>query len=359
MSSWQLWTIVFISSFCVTPFSFVTLHRELGGHVWVLPLLQACVGTLAAAGVVLLARAAPGASLVEVARRAFGPLASVFLLGVTVYVALWAPVGNLTLLLRIVQSTTLPYTSTWMTGAALTACSFYAAALGYVVFSRTTEVLAFILLPGIVVLATIAYLGPLHLGYLSQSPATVPISGADFGYALGARGFSLALAFLGLWPRAAGRPWVLYSATLSSVLLIGMLFVLPHLLFAQPSFALLEFPPLNALSTVNATYIGISSFWPLTLIIWYGVSWVVVAGSLAGAAHILHLWLGVPRHLAAAVLAVITLVLSQWTKSVTLQEDMVMFWTVWGYLAVVVGPWTAWLLLRLRETPAGRVHKVA
>lgn len=307
----------------------------------------------------LLARAAPGASLVEVARRAFGPLAPVFLLGVTVYVALWAPIGNLTLLLRIVQSTTLPYTSTWLTGAVITASAFYAAALGHVVYSRTTELLSFILLPGIVVIATIAYLGPLHVGYLWQAPAAVPISGALFGYALGARGFALALAFLGLWPRAAGRPWVLYSATLLSVLLIGMLFVLPHLLFAEPSFALFEFPPLNALSTVNATYIGISSFWPLTLIIWYGVSWVVVAGSLAGAAHMLHLWLGVPRHVAAAILAVVALVLSQWPKSVTLQEDMIMLWTAWGYLAVVVGPWTAWLLLRLRESPAGRVHKVA
>lgn len=356
LSPWQMASVVFISSFCVTPFGFRALHAELAGGIWTAFLAQGAVVLFGTWGILRLARARDG-NIVEVAKAAFGPVVGdVFLGGLVLYVLAWAPLGNLAMLLRILQSTSLRHTAPWLTAALMLGVAGYAAALGTRAYVRTTEVLAFFAIPAIVVVSFIGYVSPLHWSFAAL-PARLTVGPSLFGFALGARGFVLALAFLGSWGEAARKPASILVPMAASVALISLLVYLPHLIFPLSALTRLEFPSLSALGTIDATWVGLESILPLTLITWYIVSWVVVAGSVLGAGRVMRLWLGVPMPAAVAAILAVSLLGAQFAVNETLTMALIALWSYLGYAVVVIGPWLAWFLLRLRRSgglvPAG------
>lgn len=348
VSPWQIASVVFISSFCVTPFSFTPLHGELGGGIWIAFLAQAAAVMFGTWGVLRLAQAGDG-HIVDVAMDAFGPLmGSIFLGGLVVYLIAWAPLGNLAMVLRILQSTTLRRTSPWLTGALMLGAAGYAAALGTRTYVRTTEILSFFAIPAILGVSLIGYVTPLHWNFAGVPPR-LSVTSSFLGFALGARGFVLALAFLGSWGEAAKRPAWVFVPMAASVVLISLLTFLPHLIFPLPALTRLEFPALSALATVDGTFVGLESILPLTLITWYIVSWIVVAGAILGAARVLRLWTGIPIPTAVAASLAVSVVGAQIAVNETMTMALITLWTYLGYAVVVAGPWSAWLLLRWRR----------
>lgn|GEM_PF-3535929 len=356
LSPWQIASVVFISSFCVTPFSFAALHGEMGGGIWIAFLAQAAVTFFGTWGVLRLAVAGHG-DIASVAMNAFGPVAgSIFLGGLVLYLFAWAPLGHLAMLLRIIQTTTLRHTSTWFVAALILAAAGYAAALGTRAYARTTEIASFVAVPSIFLAAFIAYVTPLHWDFAGM-PSRLTVSSSFLGFALGARGFALALAFLGQWGEAAKKPAWLFVPIAASIVIISLLTFLPHLIFPLPTLMRLEFPPLAAVGTVDGTFIGLESILPVTLVTWYVVSWVVVTGAILGAARVMSLWLGIPTPAAVAAMVVLSLAGAQFAKDVTMTMGLLALWSYLGYAVVVIGPWAASLLLRWRRVggllPAG------
>jgi hypothetical protein len=352
VSAWEVWLVVLFGSVSVTPLGFGTLHRDLIAAVWVAPLLQAAVTLAGTASVVLVARERPVASLVDVSREAFGSWgAGIFLTSFMLYLVTSASVGDLLTLQHVEQTTTLLYSSLWLTGAVVVGCAAYAAALGVAAYCRTTEVLAFVLLPALLATCGVGYLGGLHVSYLPSVPAGPDHLGPLVSFAAWARGYALALALLGTWPARGGRFINLYTASVLAVLCTGALFVYPHLVFPESTFPLLDYPTVAALDTVDASFIGLGNFWSVAQFVWYGALWVALAGTLVGVSRLLRQWLNLSPFVTVPILAASYVVASRSAASLgpLNQARLIEACAVLAYGVIVLGPWL--LLFRLRVRP--------
>lgn len=288
LSSWQLFLLVFFTSFCVTPFGVSGLHAGLGRHIWLASLAQALLTMIGSAGVVLLFRRWPKHSLRTIAEAALGPAGGrAFVFLAAVYIWVWGPVGNLTTLLRMIQSTQLPDTAPLLIAAVLVAVGVYGALFGPEIIGRASEFFALPMLPALAVLSLVPHLqGEFgRLLPLSGAPADFWFEGEFWTFALGLRGFILALALAGAFPGQQAA-WPILAGGLASSALVTLLSLAPHTVFDTQTVARFQFPTLETMDAVNVSAFGVQSFLTVTMTVWHVIGWVVTAATLFTAAQL-------------------------------------------------------------------------
>jgi hypothetical protein len=355
LTGWQVFLLVYTTSFCVTPFDFQPLHRDLGRFIWVACLAQLTVVALATLIAERLATRLAGRGIGEAARAAFGPWGgAAFLLLLAVYVFIWGPLGNLMTLVQMVNGFMLPLTSPLLLSAVAMASAGYGAYLGLAVVVRAVEVVGWIVLPATVLLTVIPYLTGVHVDrLLPLAGATLPIGPLFFAYALGLRGFVLPIALLGRLRKGPTLTHALWAGSLGAWVLVSLLVLLPHLIFAEAGLAGLPFPTLSALDTVNAAAFGLQSFLPITYAVWYMLSWTVLASSLAVAGHLVAEAVGAASRTVVAVLTAMGFAASALAGSLPVPAMFALLeiWSGLGYLACLGLP----ALLVARAGAVGRV----
>jgi len=299
----------------------------------------------------------PGRSLPEIAEGAAGRLggrAYLFLLGC--YLLFWGPIGNQVTLLKMIQGSLLPYTSPTpivglMIGAAALAVYF-----GPEVIARVGEAWAFLLIPALFVLTGLAFLHAEPGRLLPLLPAPVDWASADlWSFALGLRGFFLALALAGMLRQERLLPRTVLGASLTAGVFVSLLVIAPHTVFVPAVLRTLHFPALETLDTVNASSVGVESLLALTLTVWTVISWLVVAAALFGASYLLSRAFGLRSHRPAILpLAVLATGIASWAIPTPTETVLMHGWSGLGYVVGILGPWLLAGLGAARGLYAGR-----
>lgn len=364
ISGWQTFVIVFLTSFCMTPFSFASLHISWGRHMWIPAATQLLVTLLGSVGVASLWRRYPGQSLFSLAENALGPFFSrAYLLLLALYLYLWGPIGNEASLVRMINASELPRTSPLVLTMVMTAAVFYAAWFGSEVIGRVGEAWSLFLVPLVALVVAVSYSSSTltHLLPIGNIPWHLMREAYFWSFALGVRGFIIALAFTGML-RPEGKPFrsILAGTTTAQLLITGMV-MLPHTVFSGETIrrAKFQFIVLEALDTVNLSSLGVQSFLSITLSAWYIISWIVVAASIFGAAFLAAQAFGLTHH--RGILILLTIPGLGLSVAPLHPEQWQLFTNLWsglGYFVGVLGPWLLLLLLGRHQstqpaTPAG------
>lgn len=357
ISSWQLFVLVFFTSFCVTPFGFDALHIRWSRHMWVPALTQGAVTLVGSLGVALLLRRFPRQDILSLTQQVVGSLLGrlyVFTLGL--YLFLWGPVGNLTTFVQLVNGTELPRTDPLLIAGALGAVSLYGAWYGSEVVGRVGEIWIWPLAPFIFLVTGLSYTaGDLRrLLPLTGIPWEKAGEGYFWSFALGIRGFILALAMAGMVGASRRFHRSIVAGAMFSFLGVTLMVILPHTTFSQETVqsAQFHFPVIEALSLLDLSAVGLLSTVSLTTIAWTVIAWLVVAASLTLSAYLWARVFGIRSfRWLVAPLVVFGVWLSQLPMPSDVQEFFTNAWSGLGYGVGVVGPWALLLLARLRGLP--------
>lgn len=357
VSKLQAFLLVFITSFCTTPFGFPTLYIELGRQVWMAGVLQALVCTFGAWGVWLLLRRAPQARIADLATGLLGPfLGRAYLLLLGVFLLIWGPLGNLAVLIRMMLAVSTELTPPWALAAAMTVAAIYACRSGPEVIARTLEVWGWILLPGVVLLVAVPYVasqGQLHPGLLlplAPPPAGAATSPTVWSYALGARGFILALVLAGRTVSGRALGWPVLGGTVASTLLLTLMITAPTAIFPVEVLRHFRYPVLQALDSVDLAALGLHSTVTVTLVLWPVISWAVVASTLWGAAEAFSGAFGLRSYRPLLwPLAAAPLLAGVWSPPPSVFAAIVHGWSLLAYAVGVAAPWGMWMLAAIRD----------
>lgn len=355
ISSWQLFVLVLFTSICMTPFSFPELHLRWGRHMWIPALAQLSVTLVGSAGVILLLHRFPGQTIFSLARQALGPvLGRAYILLLVLFLLLWGPIGCQSIFVRLVNATELPRTDSALIVGAMAAATLYAAWFGIEVVARVGEVWTWLLVPLLSLVVTLAYglVRLRHLLPLGGVPWQFAAKGDFWSYALGVRGFILALALAGLFGTGRRLTRAVLGGATAAQLLLTLLVLLPHMTFTNETIqgARFQFPVLESLDLIDVSSIGLSSTLSLTLSVWSIIGWLMVASTLTAAAYLLslaaglksHRWPLIPLTVAGSWLALIPLTPASREILVNLSFGL-------GYVVGVVGPWLLLVVFRLRR----------
>src|SRR5690606_8993311 len=193
VSSWQLFVLVFFTSFCMTPFGFDALHTRWNRHMWVPALAQVAVTLVGSLGVISLLRRFPrqdvfslaqpvmgtllgrggvisrhrrfpGQDAFSLAQQVMGPvLGRLYVFALGLYMFLWGPVGNLNTFVQLVNGTELPRTDPLLIAGFMGAVAMYGAWYGSEVVGRVGELWIWSLAPFIFLITLLSYTaGDLH-----------------------------------------------------------------------------------------------------------------------------------------------------------------------------------------------------
>jgi hypothetical protein len=351
-SSWQVFLLVYATSFCVTPFGFTALHRELGRLYGLTAFAQLAVLLAALAVTGRLVERAQTLTYPEAARRALGEVGGALATALlALFLFLWGPVGNLVTLVHMVHAFMLPMTTPAALVGLAALSAAYGAWFGPFVLAETLEAAALVFLPGTLVLAVIPYLTGVELGRVLPLGPSVTVSPSLADASLGLRGFALLLAGLP-YVRPRHLP-AARAGALGSWFLVALVALVPHFLMSEGAIARLPFPTLTVMDTVDASPLGLQSFLPLTFLVWYTLSWAVLAASLLAAAELAATALGLPSRRLVPALAILsaaaTLLLLGMAQG---RVDLVThLFTAVGFVGAVLVPALVALRLRPREEP--------
>jgi len=359
VSSWQLFVLVFFTSFCMTPFGFDALHTRWNRHMWVPALAQVAVTLVGSLGVISLLRRFPRQDVFSLAQQVMGPLLGrlyVFALGL--YMFLWGPVGNLNTFVQLVNGTELPRTDPLLIAGFMGAVAMYGAWYGSEVVGRVGELWIWSLAPFIFLITLLSYTaGDLHrLLPLTGIPWERAAEGYFWSFALGIRGFILALAMAGMVGTSRRFHRSIVAGAMLSALTVTLMVMLPHTTFSRETLQMtrFHFPVIEALSLLDLSAVGLLSTVSLTIIGWTVIAWVVVASSLTLSAYLWARVLGIKSFRWLVVpLAVLGVWLSRLPMTTDLMEFFTNLWSGLGYGVGVAGPWLLLLVARLRGVPAG------
>ncbi|MDI3269144.1 MAG: GerAB/ArcD/ProY family transporter [Bacillota bacterium] len=348
ISRWQLALLVFMASFCMTPFTFAETYQLLGRYQWAASLLQGGVTLVGAMGTVFLLQRRPQESFPQLAQQALGKgLGWIVTVALGLWILLWGAMGNVNVMVAILHDTTLPLTHPYLLSALFVGAGAFAAYYGPEVIGRVAEAWSWIFLPVLGLLIFLPFLYG-HLGRL------LPLTGVPrevwapevWAYALGARGFSLALGLAGQLQEGKRLFGPVVGGSLAAVAAIALLRLAPLTLFFPEVTARFRYPVLEAMDAIRATGLGIQSFLTITMAVWPLVSFLVVAPTLYAGSFLLARALGIRNVswvLAAA--ALLCVFLSGQRIAVPLLRKEVLWWSWGGYGLTVILPWImAWRL---------------
>ncbi|MDA8346296.1 MAG: GerAB/ArcD/ProY family transporter [Thermaerobacter sp.] len=355
VSSRQLWLLATLLSVCVTPLVLPGLVIPLLGHdAWatgVVSLLGGLLGMGFAAAVV---RQFPDRPLGEVVATAFGPVLS------RVYLALLAllfTVGagvNLHGFVAVVAGHDLPLLPTMYPALLIAAVGTFAAYFGPEVIARSAEVLAPLIILGLVIINILAFS---NAGFGRLLPLGIPwnaMGSAPVLAALGtARGFLLVL-LLGAFAHALPSSASLHAGTLIAAVVITLSCALPVAVFGATFAGMDRFPFVSAVGTTGWQWIPTHGT-VLLLIFWHAIVFVVFATYTWLAAW---LWKGLLARLPWMSLVVGTGLCGALVASATLSSEAVsLLFSLWNDAVVVLGiavPALLWMRLRRRSRYPGR-----
>ncbi|MBX6351556.1 MAG: GerAB/ArcD/ProY family transporter [Clostridia bacterium] len=357
LSKLQVFLMIAVTSFSATPFGYPTLWGILGRHVWLAGLLQLAVSGLGALGVALLLARVPGMTIAELAPATLGrPAGRAYLGLLSLYFLAWGPFGNLTVLIQLLHAVDAERTPSLALAAAMTVVAFYAARSGPEVVARAIEVWSWALVPGMLLIAVAPYLsgeGQIRPGLLlpmGLPDASVASDPTVWAYAIGARGFVLALALAGRI--ASGRLflWPIVGGTLGAAALLAVIVTTPTVIFPPEVLARFRFPVVEALDTVDLAAFGLHSTVTVTLLLWPVVSWAVVASALWAGAECASAALGVGAYRRVLPFVAFTpLLAGLWTPDPAAFALFTHAWTALTYLVGLVAPWAMWFLAGRRK----------
>lgn len=348
ISRWQLALLVFVSSFCMTPFTFPETYELLGRYQWAASLLQAAVTVVGAFGVVRLLSRRPGLAFPDLARAALGRvlgwLATVTLGG---WLLLWGAIGNVKVIIDILHDTTLPLTHPYLLAVLFVGAGAFAAYYGPEVIGRVAEVWSWIFIPILALLIFLPFLYG-HLGKILPLTGVPPtlFSPDVWAFALGARGFSLALALAGQIREERQLLGPVVGGSLAAVGAIALVRLAPLALFFPEVTVHFRYPVLEAMDTIRASGVGLQSFLSVTMAVWPLVSFLVVAPTLYAGSFLLSRALGIRQvGWVLAGVSLLSIVLSAQKVSPALLRREVLAWSWVGYAVTVLLPWVmAWRL---------------
>jgi hypothetical protein len=286
MSRWQVLLLVFTLGVCVSPFDAATIFVPVLGArgTWwgVVPMLAG--GLLGILVVSTLVRRFHGIPLDQAVQGILGPVVGFAYLAVLALLLLTAAPVNLAVFVSTAHAVMLPRLPHAYGAVMVGLTGVYAAACGPEAIGRCVSVLAPAMLVG---LAAVFLPLPLesHLGFLL--PVQVPtrtewlsppvLAGAGL-----VRGF-LPLLVLGPFTRqpvATGRAVLLNTL---AWLLVAAAVVLPVAIFDAPLDHQMSLPFLSAEETLYWRWLPIRNLAPVTLLLWYMVSFITFAT---------YLWMG-------------------------------------------------------------------
>jgi hypothetical protein len=291
ISPWQLLLLVFTLALCVTPFDLAAvLDPSLGARAaWFATLPALGVGVLGTAVAASLARRHLGQPFERTVLAAWGPaLGYPYLAGLALVLTMGAP-ANLTVFVGVAHAALLPRLPSAYVAVMAGAVGTFAAYAGPEAVARCAEVLAPLFAVGLAVIfgspltnARAGRLLPLA-GLTPGQWLSWPVAGA----AGTIRGF-LPLLVLGPSCNAPPRTGRLVLAAMTAWVLVALSVTLPVAIFDAPLAQQMSIPFLAAQATVGWQWLPVRSFVVLTLLVWYGVVFVVFATYLWLGAGLLH-----------------------------------------------------------------------
>lgn len=355
VSSRQIWLLSALLSLCVTPLVLPGLVIPiLGRYAWVagvFSLLGGLAGTGCAAAVV---RHFPNRSLDEVAAYGFGPLVSKAYLLLLVLLFTSGTGLNLHGFVAVVAAHELPLLPPAYPAILIAAAGTFAAYFGPEVVARSAEVLAPVILLGLIVIHILGFSNA-GLGHLLPLQG-IPMNGlgalpvlAAFGTA---RGFLLILA-LGAFARTLPGTAALNVGTMIAAMLITVSLALPVAVYGAEFAGLHRFPFVSAVGTTGWQWIPTHAT-VLLLIFWHAIVFVVFATYTWLAAW---LWKRLLPRLPWGLLVIcVGLAGTLFASSSWSSRDMLLLFGLWNDAAVVLGivvPAALVLRLRSRASHAG------
>lgn len=352
ISATQVFVLVCITSFCVTPFGFGSLFSDLGRHIWVASFVQAGVVFIGATGVLLLLQRHPNTSLPVITGRLLGrPLARVYLVGLGIFAFLWGFDDHL-VQLRLVESATLEITAPLIFSLVMILTAVYAAHFGPEIIGRTTEVWSIVILPLLFVFGVAPWLSgtPGRLLPLGGIPLESFSKMNFWAFALGLRGFTVILILAGMLPPAPQLRRALYGGVMLSSVLLTLLVLAPYTLYAPETARYFQFQVIEAMDAVSVNQLGFQSLLSLILTVWHAVSWVVISATIYLSSYVLANAVGLASHkpLVWVIGAVHVLFVGhpRWREYQPLLSQL---WSSLGYVVAVGVPWLMFLLSKLKS----------
>ncbi len=349
ISQWQLFVVVALTSISLTPFGSPAVHHDFGRHIWVANLVQWLVTGAGGLLALALARRFAAGPAGRFSVRAVGPvLGWVYGFLLATYVFLWGPVGTLDTMLQLLEVMELPETSPAYPAALTLGISSFAAYLGPEVVARFAEAFSWFLLIGLVMILVIP-LAEASLGALLpvDLPDPAPFyNGTTWAYVLGIRGFFLVPLYAAYldYRRRVHRP--VLAGLLAALVVVGVITTTPHLLFSDAALKTLQYPGLETMATSPITILPVESALFVTVLIWHGIGFVVVAATLYVAAALFADLFRLPHHRwLVPVLAGLAFVILRLPLQTQVRETLMVGWSLLGYVVGLVFP-AAILLLR-------------
>ena len=279
LSWWQILLLVFILSLCLTPFDLPgLLIPPLGARsAWwgVLPALA--VGIWGVAVAAALGSRFPGQTLDRTVRSVLGPTLGYAYLAALTGLFLFSVPGCVLVFGPAAQQSLLPRLPVAFVAVMVAGVGTYAARSGPETVGRCAEALAPFLAVGLLAIyipLTVLHLRPGRLLPLQLPSWSAWLSPQVAGATGTIRGFLPLLVMGPFLARRVPTGRFALASGLAWLLIIGSL-VLPVTLFGGPLVRQFSFPMLAAESTMGWNWLPIRSLVELTLLVWYGVTFLV------------------------------------------------------------------------------------